>query len=103
MNSEINQLRQALINRFGPDAFVQVRSDKYSGHYAVFASSQDRRVELFVRAHKQESQRGRYSVQVEVAMDQPDFDIVVHEHNLPLDKVLNVFAENQTYPAEKQS
>ena len=98
MNSEINQLHQALIKRFGPDAFVQVRSDKFFAHRAVFASSQDKRVELFVMAHKEESQKGRYSVQVEVGMDQPDFDIVVHEDNLPLDKVLNVFAENQTYP-----
>ena len=97
MNSEIDQLHRALIKRFGPNAFVPVRSDKFSAHHAVFASSQDKRVELFVMAHKEESQKGRYSVQVEVGMDQPDFDIVVREDSLPLEKVLDVFAKNQTY------
>jgi hypothetical protein len=96
-NSEITNLYHALIKRFGPDAFVPTKSDKLGANHVVFTSSRDNRIELSVVAYEDELRRGHYSIEVEVGMKQPDFDIPIVKENLSIEDVLNIFAAYQRH------
>lgn len=65
--------------------------------HVVFTNSGDKRIELSVVAYEDELHRGHYSIQVEVGMNQPAFDIPFVKENLSIEDVLNIFATYQRH------
>jgi hypothetical protein len=96
--ADIIKLEQAVSQSFGPKAFVYKNPDTSGANHRVFVSTLDQanRIELSVVAQEEVGQ-GQYSIQVEVNMDKPDFDIPFAQDNLSVEEVLDVFNKFKTY------
>ena len=91
----IQKFHQTLIHKFGSDAFtVSEYSNKLGPNHLVFRSRSHQEVELSVVA--EEGHTNLFSIQVEVAIDQPDFDIPVVKDHLSLDETLAIFSRYAT-------
>jgi hypothetical protein len=93
-SSSILDFQRALIKKFGLDVFTVVKSDKLGPDHLVFQSRSNHEVELSVVA--EEGRPGHFSIQVEVAMDQLDFDISEARDHLSLDETLAIFSNYAT-------
>ena len=87
----IQKFHLTLIHRFGSDAFtVTEYSNKLGPNHLVFRPRSNQEVELSVVA--EEGNTNLFSVQVEIAIDHPDFDIPVVKDHLSLDETLAIFS-----------
>ena len=89
----IIKLHKEVIKRFGLDAFLLAESEKLDSNHAVYARQPDGRIEISVIVGGAGQSADRYSVQVELDVSEPDFDIPLIEEGLSLEEVLLVFAE----------